>query len=345
MTTNLPFSRAVLALPLLAAAALGACGGSDPDPQSTAHPIAVNQLFIEDPHSGEIAAFPTASPQSGTAFASHVVASLNGASGAMAYDSVHDELYVAASATATDTASIRVYSNASTMTTGTPTRTITFVPGIPAFSLVTTLSIDTATDTLWVYGRNGSDLIPIPAGTLLTVAHASTASGQVADGSTVGVMAAGTTTSFAYDAGRDTAYVTGTIDSQGTPIGGVSVYPAASATFATSGLQSPSRNIGIAGAVNVALDASRDILYVADAQRGLWIVQQASSAAPILVGPVAMARTNFVAVDPANDRLVVGAGTNAYVFENASTLGAGAVFPAPSVVGSGSDTLSSAAFH
>ncbi len=326
----------------LVATALSGCGGSD---SRGTPPVVINQLFLEDPHSGKIAAFPTPSPDSGTAFSSHVVAGLAGASGAMAFDPSHDLLYVAVTDASTNTASIQVFADASIMTAGKPWRTITFEPGIEAFAVITKLAYDASTDTLWVYGRNESGLIALAGGSLLAVAHASTVTGQVPETGTVGVRTGSTTTSFAYDAGRDVAFASGVEDAEGNLVPGVAVFSAASTKFATSGLTQPTGTIDLPGAVDVALDTSHDILYVADSQHGLWLVQQASSATPVLVGPITMVQVGSVSVDAVTDRLVVGAGASAYVFEHASALTAASVFPSAAVVTTGSGAISSAAFN
>ncbi len=53
-----------------------------------------------------------------------------------------------------------------------------------------------------------------------------------------------------------------------------------------------------------------------------------------------------VSVDSGSDRLVVGAGGNAYVITNASALTASSLFPAATVVASnGGSAISSAAFR
>lgn len=335
---------AVLALSLLVAAALQGCGGTDSDQQATAHPV-VNQLILEDANSGKIAAFPTASPSAGTAFSNHVVATVPGATGAMAFDPTHDLLYVAVTNPATNTASIQVFAEADIMTAGKPWRTLTFAPGVEAFSVITKLVWQAPSDTLWVYGRNESGLIALAGGSLVAIANASNVNGQVSGAGTVGVRTGSTTTSFDYDAGRDVAFASGVEDAGGTLVPGVAVFAAASTKFATSGLTQPTGIIDIPGAVDVSLDASRDILYVADSQHGLWVVQQASSATPVLVGPITMAQVSSVSVDPVADRLVVGAGTNAYVFDHASTLTAGSVFPSAGVVTTGSGVISSAGFN
>ena len=332
----------VLALSIGATAALSGCGGSD----STAPPpVVINQLFLEDPHSGKIAAFPTASPDAGTAFASHVVAGAAGASGAMAFDPAHDLLYVAVTDAATNTASIQVFAEASIMKAGKPWRTLTFEPGIAAFSVITKLAYDPSTDTLWVYGRNESGLIALAGGSLVAVAHSSNVAGQVPGAGTVSVRIGSATTSFAYDAGHDMAFASGVEDGAGNLVPGVAVFAAASTKFSTNGLAQPTATIDIPGAIDVALDASHDILYVADSQHGLWVVQHASGAAPVLVGPIAMAQVGSVSVDAVTDRLAVGAGASAYLFEHASTLSATSVFPPAAVVTTGSGVISSAAFN
>ena len=345
MMSRISSSGAVLALSLAIAAALQGCGGTD-DQQSAPHPVVVNQLFLEDPHSGKIAAFTSASPASGTAFSDHVVAGVANANGPMAYDATRDELYVAVSNPSNPAATIQVFDRAGAMTAGTPSRTITFEHGVTSLVRITKLVVDPTTDTLWAYGLNGSGLIEIASGTLMIVSHASTVTSPVPLAGSVGVTAGSNATSFAYDAGRDVAFVTGATDASDTAVPGVAVYAAASTTFGTGGLERPTSTLAIAGAADIAFDASHDILYVADPQHGLWIVQQASTANPVLVGPIAMAQVNSVSVDATNDRLVVGAGTSAYVFDDASTLAGGSSFPPATVVTAGSsDSISSAAFR
>lgn len=334
-------AAALLALSIVAAAALSGCGGSD---SRDTPPVVINQLLLEDPHSGKIAAFQTATPDSGTAFASHVVASVPGATGAMAFDAPHDLLYVAVTDPSTSTASIQVFEQASIMTAGKPWRTLTFEPGVQAFSVITKLVWQAPSDTLWVYGRNESGEIALTGGSLVKISSASGFSGQVPAADTVAVRIGSATSSFDDDPGRDVAYATGVDDSSGNLVPGVAVFAAASTNFSISGLTQPTGTIAIPGAVDVALDASRDILYVADSQRGLWVVQQASSATPVLVGPIAMAQVSSVSVDVVADRLVVGAGTSAYVFDHASALTATSVFPAASITTSGG-IISSAAFN
>ncbi len=349
MTSRKSATRAALALSLIGAAALSACGGGGSDsgpPVNGVQPIVVNQLFLEDGHTGQIAAFPDAKPTSGTTFSNHVVAAVSGATGAMAYDAVHDQLYVAVAPTSSSPAAIEVFTNASTMTAGKPARTITPDGGIPAFSLITKLAIDTSTDTLWVYGRNQAGLLALTNGSLMAIAHASTTSGSVPAGGAVGVRSGGSETFFAYDGTRDVAYLTGRVDNAGNDIPGIAVFDAASTTYSTSGLQTPTSTIAIDGATDIAVDAAHDALYVADPTQGLWIVRQASTGSPVVVGPLAMAGVTSVSLDSASDRLVVGAGGSAYVFDQASSLTAGSPFPAATVVDAGSGSaISSAAFH
>lgn len=321
---------------------LAACGGDGGD---AAPAPTTGTLFLTDATTGELAVFPTLVPAANASFDGQVAATLPAFSVAaphqlqsaqpLAYDGAHDELFVGGmlgvSGADSGTVTVRVFSNASRMGSGAVASRVIETTSVDA---VRQLFYDAGSDTLTVIGIQES-IVPGFAAHVVAVrfAHASTASGtDPATAPLVGSAvfpADGFEAAVALDSGRDVDYVTRWFadDRGGSFLPGVAVLANASTAPAT-----PTRMIASASAPNaIALDAGRDLLYVADAQ-GVWLVQHASTASPTTIGPIALSTAESVAVDSGNDRLYVGANQKLYVFERASTLTAASSVPAASVV-------------
>ena len=64
--------------------------------------------------------------------------------------------------------------------------------------------------------------------------------------------------------------------------------------------------------------------------------QASSSTSYADLGAIAVSNARIITLDQPNDRLYVGAYINAYIFNNASTLSAGAPVPGVSITSAGS---------
>ncbi len=320
------------------AAALAGCGGGGGNGStgSTGTSGGSSQatgyvLFATDLNSGSIAAFTTAAPVAGQALAAHIVKSREGGKG-IVYDALHDDLYAIRIANFLPAVTIDVFAHASRMTTdAAPTRTIQ-VTGLA--DLQNSMALDTTRDELWI-GGVGSQVANKP-GRLVVLAHASTLSGSVAP--TRDVVDLPTFSTFAHDRTRDVLYLAGG--------GGIvhGVYVFANASTLVSGTP-PTRTIDSVDGTGTALmsvDEQRDILYVPDVFNGLGIVHGASTVTPTTASvpfPIA-APCQTAAVDSTHDRLYIGAYTDAYVFDNASTLKSGSSLPGVTVHADGASIYS-----
>ncbi len=314
-------SRGAASAALLAA--LAACGGGSSAPP--APPAEPSALFVANAHTGDVAGFAMLSPPAGSTTSGHDVASLASMDGPLAYDSVHDLLYVATTPPATpsdNSARIQVFNHASQLTAGaTPARAISLEDSVG----VESMTVDGASDTLWVFYRY-QIFTPLDGAVISRVGSASTATTSLDFVLTLGPW----TESATYDPVRDVVYATD----------GSGVVVLSQASASKYWLVAPTQEFG-AGIDGVALasDSSRDIVYVADgAGSGVRLMLGASTASPTFVGPVPLpAAPSSVAVDMANDRLYVSAGGKVYVFDHASTLTAASASPAPAIVGAGGD--------
>ena len=325
-------SRAIWLVAAFAAMLTG-CGG-DGDSPAVPQVETIGPLFLSDGDTGAIAAFPTLTTGSGLAFADHVVASFSAvpsdppfpAMEPLAYDAVHDLLYVGGNQNRM--MAVGVFSGASSLASGaSPEHVMSFV----ADAELNELSIDPATDTLTMAGPAGEPVGPEVV-QFAAVANASAASGVIVATPGVQVQAWPFEASVALDPGRDVLYATRPYTSDGSVESpGVAVYEQAS-----SGLAAPARTLlSAVTPACVSVDTARDILYVADPAAGLWIVQHASTATPVVVGPLQMTDATLLASDAASDRLYVVAAQNLYVLAHASGLTSAAIVPAPTVTNSG----------
>jgi hypothetical protein len=321
-----------LAMALVLAGCGGDGGGDTPAPTA-------GTLFLSDPSTGSIAAYPTLVPAAGASFDAGVVASAPALSydaahrswsmQPLAYDAARDELYVGGVGGVLDPypsfAAVRVYAHASTGAT--PTR----IFWSDKLQAIRQLFLDPATDSLTVTGdsslRVGSeDLLEVDR-----FANASTVSGIVDPAALPvpwpAVRANGLSSVLAFDSGRDVFYASHLYaDFVGTIAPGIGVFAQASSAPAA-----PTRMLAApASPYALALDTMHDTLFATDRQ-GLWIVRNASTTAPTTIGPIAMTGAYGVAVDPRNDRLYVAGNQALYVFEHASALTAASVLPAPAV--------------
>ena len=316
-------ARGAVSAALLAATA--ACGGGSSAPPPAPPPAQPSALFVANSHAGDVAGFATLSPPAGSTTSGHDVASVAKMDGPLAYDSVHDLLYVATTPTPTaddNSARIQVFSHASQLAAGaTPTRTISLEDSIG----VESMTVDGASDTLWVFYRYQISTT-IDDAIIRRVTSASTATTSIDFVMTLGHW----TESATYDPVHDVVYATN----------GSGVVVLSQASVNKYWLITPTQEYG-AGIDGVALasDSSRDLVYIADgAGSGIWLMQGASTASPTLVGPVPLpAAPSSVAVDMANDRLYLSAGGNVYVVDHASSLTAATPIPAPAIVGAGGD--------
>jgi hypothetical protein len=306
-------------------AVLAACGGggaSDPAPPPPPPPP--HALFVADAVTGGIAAFADRAPAVGSNVVAAGVLVVANTNGPIAYDDVHDLLYVATTNPADDaTGYLEVYEHASQLAgPSAPARRV----ALPDSMQVEWMAVDGTSDTLWVSYRYRI-FTTIDDGIVRRVTSASTATDVGNDYVfTWGDWALGA----AYDPTRDVGYAT-----DGNSL---VVFPAISVLH--DWLISPAHAIGTGiDGVSIALDPGRDIVYIADAHQALWVVQQASGDSPTLVGPIALpAVPQDVTSDPADDRLYVGAGGHVYLLDHASTLAVGASIPAPAIDGGGASS-------
>ena len=288
-------------------------------------------LFATDLNSGTIAAFTTADPSAGQSLAAHIVKTNEGGTG-IAYDAVHDDLYAMRVAIDLPAVTIDVFAHASKMASNaTPARTIQ-VTGLA--DLDNSIALDTTRDELWIGGLGSSN--SNTPGRLVVLSHASTLSGSVAP--TRDIQGLPSFMTFAHDRVHDTLYLAGG--------GGIThgVYVFANASTLVSDT-APTRTIsGVdgTGTYLMSVDEQRDILYVPDVFNGLGIVRNASTgtqAVTTVQFPSATPSLTAV-VDGPHDRLYVGAYTNAYVFDNASTLTSASTLPGVTVHADGASIFS-----
>ena len=310
------------------AGALGACGGGGDSAGGGGPSSDPYVLFATDLSSGTIAAFTTLDPSAGQSLTAHIVKTQEGGTG-IAYDAVHDDLYalrVDAHLTAT---TIDVFAHASTMASGAaPSRSIQ-VPGFRV-GVDASIALDTTRDELWVGGSTdstGNDL-----GRLAVVAHASSANGSVTPSRDIGGLPNFAT--FALDRLHAVLYLGG---GGGGPHG-IYVYENASALVTGTPLTRTINGVDGRAPALMAVDEQRDILYVPDSTAGLGVVRNASTATQTVARLAVPCLT--VAVDSAHDRVYVGAFSNAYVFDDASTLTSSSTVPAVAVQAAGASIYS-----
>ena len=326
---NLATGARALAAGLLAATLAG-CGGGGSDGGgggSTGGYV----LFATDLNTGAIAAFTTADPTAGQSLAAHIVKSSEGGTG-IAYDAVHDDLYAMRVAINLPGVTIDVFSHASKMAMdAAPARTIQ-VTGLA--DLNNAIALDTTHDELWVSGIGSST--SNNSGRITVLAHASTLTGSVAP--TRDIQGLPGFATFAHDRVRDMLYLAG----GGGTVHGVYVFANASTLVSDTAPTGTIAGLGSTSTSLISVDEQRDILYVPDVFTGLGIVHGASTATSTLTQLAfpAAAPCQTAAVDSVHDRLYIGAYTDAYVIDNASTLTAGSTLPGVMVHAAGASIFS-----
>jgi len=301
---------------------IAGCGGGGPASPPPAHP---SSLFVVDASTAAVAGFDSTTPPAGSTAAGHNLALLSNTDGPVAYDPVHDLLYVATTPPHTSndsSAQIRVFEHARTLGAGAmPARSIS----LENSQQIQGMAVDGASDTLWVFER---DMIytTVDDAIIRRVGSASTATSSPDFVVTLGHW----TESATYDPVRDIVYA-----SDGS---GIRVLSQASASKYWIAAPTQEFGTGIDG-VALACDTARDIVYVADgAGGGIGLMLNASTASPTFVGlRLLPAPPTSLAVDSANDRLYVSAGGSVYVFDQASRLTTQSPVPAPTIVGAASD--------
>ena len=310
-----------LAAAVVAALGLAGCGGdggggAKPPPDNGG---STNVLFIGT-NDGLVAAFhasTVAGVSYAATFADHAIVN-NGVPDSVmltAYDAARDELYVRSSGVVVAGSMperVDVYAQASHMTAGAtpaPARSLTF-PGVAGFF---SMHYDRVNDTLWVTGELQQDREPI----LWAFDHASTLSGNVTHSRSVTPVDRLTPPlDVAIDNGRSLLYVlddgTGEIDVFADPAH-VDADAVPVRTFISAGIGSA-----------LALDATRDILYVGGYRIDFYMVRGASTASgrptTAVIQLAGAIEGPSVAVDAAHDRLYVGDGWSLFQVDDASTL-------------------------
>jgi hypothetical protein len=319
---------ALAAVAACALAVLAACGGGGGNSGSgggnntgsggTSGGSSPYVLFASD-FSGNVAAFTTLSPAAGTTVSGNLVETVQYTGNTLAYDAVHDELYMLYENTfATPSAKLEVFAHASSLKSGAaPARTVVLPDLFGAERMV----LDTTHDRLWISGSNNDHL-----GIVAVYDHASTLTGSASVSRTLAVS----TQNMALDAARDVLYLNPAVNE-------IHVFAGASTL---DGAVRPDRVIrGMDSTDSLVLDASRDTLYaVASGSASIYVMHGASTATSVTPSTIALPAGAYLvalAVDSAHDRLYAGGQEAAYIIDNVSTLGAGAA-PAVKVQAPGS---------
>jgi len=300
----------------LCVALLGACGGEADAPStadatrdasaqaSAASPVATARLFVPDIGRAALAAVATLDPTPGAALGGVVPATAASTGNNVQVDAARDELYVIAGR------SVNVYAGASTLgAAARPARSFAIPAGLRS---PRTLFFDGANDVLYVGGDSGDGAGQIVA---WSAAHAVRGSAAAPERT---LAIAGGVAFFTIDAARQRLYVVNALS-------GVQVF---ADVGAADGAVQPATTIPVLG-TGLAVDATRDRLYVADAFVGLLLVDQASTAAPVLSATLSIDDARFVAVDAADDKVYVSALGKLYAIDNASALTPATTLAAP----------------
>lgn len=323
---------AVTWLMWIAAAATTACGGgggggTTSGTGSNPEPAVSTPLFVTSWSTGTIARFPALNPPAGSTLTGEVIATVDRLGHGLSYDAQHDRLY------AVSGNSVVVFDNASTRgANGTPTRVVQVAPAGLVFHYPTSVFLDKKNDVLYFGGNVGPDAHTVSGGGVAVIDHASTITGSVVPRQMLRFNRP--MTGFAVDPGRATLYVglelhLGVFKNWEAATGFISPV----AVFAPT---SPSSWNGFSGGVSI--DTARDRLYFADPFTGLHYLNNASTFATgspfgtVPMGlPAGVALPGQLTIDPANDRLYIGAGRGAYIINAASAMTNGVV-PAVNVV-------------
>ena len=182
----------------LSAAVAGCGGGGGGTPPA---PPPASALFVVNTRTAAVDGFASLAPPAGSTTSGHDLATLASVDGPVAYDAVHDLLYVATTPPETFTdnsAQIRVFAHASTLAAGaTPARSIS----LENSRGVQGMAADGASDTLWVFERDFV-FTPVDDAIIRRVGSASTATTSLDFVMTLGHWAEFAT----YDPVRDIVY-------------------------------------------------------------------------------------------------------------------------------------------
>ena len=224
-----------------------------------------NALFVVDSGHGVVAAFPSALPTANTGFTANVLSTQRGINSGIAYDEPRDELYVTAGNVFTSN-TIEVFDQASHRSGNiTPVRTI--IPGIPDLSEIQDLALDKEHDMLYVLVSRTYD------GAIAVFNNVSQLKGSVSPTRLITEVGRG---NFAIDFKRSILY------SKNETIVGGTIH-AFSNVDTLNGVLSYAnvRMILLRGTLNISglsVDSVHDRLYAAEEERGVRIIEGASSA-------------------------------------------------------------------
>ena len=308
--TRRPFLASALAVLLIS---LSACGGGGDEAGDSSGNDGPKVLFVPDKAHAVVGALSTLSPAVGSVkidtFAFSAFAGDN-----LQYDPVRDELYGAT--LAAGQVSISVYGSASRGSAG---AALVRSFKLPADVLrANWLTLDRATGTLYIATSRQGD------NTLLAYKNAATLTGTPTPD-------------------RNQAFSGGLLQPAFDFTRGIIYAGTARLTLATGQQIATLPGLPVGG-TSTAIDSQRDVLYLANfVDNTLRVITQASTANAAIVATLPLANIQYVAVDPANDRLYVSVLATAYVFESASTIRGNAA-NATTITSAGS-TLGGAAFR
>jgi len=309
--TRRPFLASALAVLLIS---LSACGGDGDEAGHSPGNNSPKLLFVPDKAHNIVGALMTLAPVNGAAidtFAFNAFAGDN-----LQYDPVRDELYGATAAGSPLQVSVSVYGSASKGSAGAALGRSFKLPADVVRA--NWLTLDRASGTLYIAATRQGD------STLLAYKNAATLTGTPAPDRNQ--VFSGGLLQPAFDFTRGIVYA-----------GTARLDLATGAQIATlPGLP--------VGGTSAAIDAQRDVLYLANSiDNTLRVVAQASTANAAIVATLPLNDIQYVTVDPANDRLYASVLATVYVFENASAIrGNSAV---ASTVTSAGATLGGVAFR
>jgi DNA-binding beta-propeller fold protein YncE len=275
--------------------------------QSAARETAAAQrLFIPDPGRATLLVSSTLTPAAGSTLAASALATGGAIGNNVQVDTARDELYTLAGRT------VNVYAGAATLPAdAVPVRSFALPPSLRT---PRTLYLDAADDVLYVGGDTLAGL-----GEILAWNFAHTVRGTPATPARALFVDDGVAF-FTIDPLRRRLYVANATS-------GVQVF---ANVDTASGMLHPLATIPVLG-TGLAVDPARDRLYVADMFAGLILVDQASTAAPVVTSTLSIDDARFVAYDASHDRLYVSALGELYTLDNAGALTPATPLPAPAV--------------
>lgn len=294
-------------------ALLAACGGGAADSPADAHaralaatgemPAAQLHLFAPDLENATIAGFAPRAPGAGEMLAPRSLAVQPGIGNNVQLDRARDQLY------AISGRHVVVYGDAASLAPGAlPLRRF---PLPAALRTPRTLYLDRTNDVLYVGGDAAA------GGAIAAYLSAHTVTGIAAKPARM-LFVDGGVAFFTVDVLRRRLYVAD-------DAGAVRAY---AGIDAARGLLAPVNSYPVLGS-GLAVDAVHDRLYVADLFAGLILVDHASAPAAVVSATLSIPDARQVAFDAQQDRAIVSAEHEFYVFEHASALGAASALPAP----------------